>query len=68
MLRVGPYIESMLLKKSLQKLFATASVINRHSPDELWNVVNDSRRRGSQEAGRGLGPEIIKLDKSARGV
>jgi hypothetical protein len=31
-----------------------ARTFHRHSPDELWNGVNDSRRRGSTEATGGL--------------
>jgi hypothetical protein len=32
-----------------QMQIATASNSNRHSPDEIWNGVDDSRRRGSPE-------------------
>jgi hypothetical protein len=30
------------------------AILSRHSPDELWNGVDDSRRRGAREAIGGL--------------
>jgi hypothetical protein len=34
-------------------------VCGRHSPDQLWNGVDDSRRRGSREATGGLRPTPV---------
>ncbi len=39
-----------VLKIMIQVILCCGRHLYRHSPDELWNGVDDSRRRGSREA------------------